>query len=256
MSADIVTLEVSDFIAVVTLNRPPVNALNWAMRERLVSVFDEISERPDVRVAVLTGAGKVFCSGADLKDRPDPSRPGSFLSHNRITRETGNSIRECAKPVIAAVNGAALGAGLGLMASCDIYLASDEAVFGMPEINVGLAGGASMLRTLFGRSTLRRMFYTGIRLSADELYRRGIIEMCTSRDDLMPEAMKIAKEIAAKSPLAIGYAKQATNMVDLMPQRDAYRFEQNFTMALSRTEDAQEARRAFLEKREPVFKGR
>lgn len=256
MSEDIVTLEVSDFVAVVTLNRPPVNALNWAMRERIVSVFDEISERSDIRVAVLTGAGKVFCSGADLKDRPDPAKPGSFLGHNRITRETGNSIRECAKPVIAAINGAALGAGMGLMAACDIYLASEEAVFGMPEINVGLAGGASMLRTLFGRSTLRRMFYTGIRLPAEELYRRGVIEACTSRDELLPEAMKIAKEIAAKSPLAINYAKQATNMVDLMPQRDAYRFEQNFTMALSRTEDAQEARRAFLEKREPVFKGR
>ena len=180
MSDDIVTLEVSDFIAVVTLNRPPVNALNWAMRERIVTVFDEISERADIRVAVLTGAGKVFCSGADLKDRPDPSRPGSFLGHNRITRETGNSIRECAKPVIAAVNGAALGAGMGLMASCDIYLAAEEAVFGMPEINVGLAGGASMLRTLFGRSILRRMFYTGIRLPAQELYRRGIIEACVS----------------------------------------------------------------------------
>ncbi|MDQ8730754.1 enoyl-CoA hydratase/isomerase family protein [Bradyrhizobium sp. LHD-71] len=256
MSADIVKLEVSDFIALVTLNRPPVNALDWAMRERIVEVFDEISERDDVRVAVLTGAGKVFCSGADLKDRPDASRPGAFLSHNRITRETGNSIKECNKPVIAAINGAALGAGLGLMAACDIYLAAEEAVFGMPEINVGLAGGASMLRTLFGRSITRRMFFTGLRLPAAELYRRGIIEACTTREQLVPEAMKIAKEIASKSPLAIAYAKQATNMVDLMPQRDAYRFEQNFTMALSKTEDAKEARQAFLEKREPVFKGR
>lgn len=256
MSADIVKLEVSDYIALVTLNRPPVNALDWAMRERLVEVFDEISERSDIRVAVLTGAGKVFCSGADLKDRPDPTKPGAFLSHNRITRETGNSIRECNKPVIAAVNGAALGAGLGLMASCDIFVAAEEAVFGMPEINVGLAGGASMLRTLFGRSISRRMFFTGIRLTAAELYRRGIIEACTTREQLVPEAMKIAQEIASKSPLAIGYAKQASNMVDLMPQRDAYRFEQNFTMALSKTEDAKEARQAFLEKREPVFKGR
>lgn len=256
MSADIVKLEVSDYIALVTLNRPPVNALDWAMRERIVEVFDEVSERDDIRVAVLTGAGKVFCSGADLKDRPDASRPGAFLSHNRITRETGNSIRECNKPVIAAINGAALGAGLGLMASCDVYLAAEEAVFGMPEINVGLAGGASMLRTLFGRSISRRMFFTGLRLPAMELYRRGIIEACTTREQLLPEAMKIAKEIASKSPLAIAYAKQATNMVDLMPQRDAYRFEQNFTMALSKTEDAKEARQAFLEKREPVFKGR
>ena len=256
MSADIVTLEVSDYIALVTLNRPPVNALDRAMRERIVAVFDEISERGDVRVAVLTANGKVFCSGADLKDRPDATQHGAFHSHNRITRETGNSIRECAKPVIAAVNGAALGAGLGLMASCDIYLASEEAVFGMPEINVGLAGGASMLRTLVGRSLLRRMFYTGLRVTAAEFYRRGIIEACTSSQDLVPEAMKIAKEIASKSPIAMNYAKQAANMVDLVPQRDAYRFEQNITMTLSKTEDAKEARQAFLEKRDPVFKGR
>jgi hypothetical protein len=88
MSGDIVTLEVSDHIALVTLNRPPVNALNRAMRERIVSIFDEISERRDVRVAILTGAGKVFCSGADLKDRPDATQIGAFHSHNRITRET------------------------------------------------------------------------------------------------------------------------------------------------------------------------
>jgi enoyl-CoA hydratase len=256
MSADIVTLEVADHVALVTLNRPPVNALDRAMRERLVAVFDEVSERDDIRVAVLTGAGKVFCSGADLKDRPDPGKAGAFHSHNRITRETGNSIRECAKPVIAAVNGAALGAGLGLMSSCDIFLACEEAVFGMPEINVGLAGGASMLRTLFGRSTVRYMFYTGARLPAAELYRLGVLHACTSREALVPEAMKIAREIASKSPIAVAYAKQATNMVDLMPQRDAYRFEQNITMTLSKTEDAREARNAFLEKRAPVFKGR
>lgn len=256
MSSDIVKLEVADHIALVTLNRPPVNAFNRELRERVIAVFDEISERDDVRVAVLTGAGKVFCAGADLKDRPDPSRLGAFHSHNRVTRETGNAIRECAKPVIAAVNGHALGAGLGLMAACDIFLASENATFGMPEIDVGLAGGASMLRTLFGRSLTRRMFYTGIRISAAELYRRGVIEACTAPEDLLPEAMKIAAEIASKSPLAIAYAKQAVTMVDLMPQRDAYRFEQNFTMALSRTEDAKEARMAFIEKRRPVFKGR
>jgi len=256
MAADIVTLEVADHIALVTLNRAPVNALDRAMRERIVEVFDEVSERADIRVAVLTGAGKVFCSGADLKDRPDPGRIGAFHSHNRITRETGNSLRECAKPVIAAINGAALGAGLGLMSSCDIFLACEEAVFGMPEINVGLAGGVSMLRTLFGRSMVRYMFYTGARLPAAELYRLGVLHACTTREALLPEAMKVAREIAAKSPIAIAYAKQAANMVDLMPQRDAYRFEQNITMALAKTDDAQEARRAFLEKRTPVFKGR
>lgn len=251
-----VKLEVSDFVALVTLDRPPVNALDRAARARIVQVFDEISDRDDIRVAVLTAAGKTFCAGADLKDRPDPERKGDFLDHNRITRETNNSIRECMKPVIAAVNGPALGAGLGLMAACDVFYASENAVFGMPEIDVGLAGGASMLKTLFGRSTMRRMFLTGVRLSAAELYRRNIIEEVTSPEELVPTAMATAREIASKSPIAITHAKQACNMVDLMPQRDAYRFEQNITVALSKTEDAREARMAFLEKRKPVFKGR
>src|SRR5687768_8928014 len=104
-SDDIVTLEVADHIAVVTLNRPPVNAVNAAVRDRLIEIFDAVTDRDDIRVAVLTGNGKVFSAGADLKDRPDPRTPGAYWRHNRTTRETGNAIKECAKPVIAAVNG-------------------------------------------------------------------------------------------------------------------------------------------------------
>ncbi|WP_454914365.1 enoyl-CoA hydratase/isomerase family protein [Variovorax gossypii] len=251
-----INLEVSDHIAVIRLDKPPVNALDRATRRRLIEIFDEVSERADVRVAILTGTGRFFCSGADLKDRPDAEKAGDFLDHNRWTRETGNAIRECAKPVIAAVNGPALGAGFGLMAACDIFLASEDATFAMPEINVGLAGGVSMLRTMFGRSFTRRMFFTGMKVSAAELYRRGVLDEVVTAGELMPLAMEIAQEIASKAPMAVAYAKQAANMMDLMPQRDGYRFEQNITMALSRTEDAQEARKAFLEKRKPVYKGR
>lgn len=251
-----INLEVSDHIAVIRLDKPPVNALDRATRRRLIEIFDEVSERADVRVAILTGTGRFFCSGADLKDRPDAEKAGDFLDHNRWTRETGNAIRECSKPVIAAVNGPALGAGFGLMAACDIFLASEDATFAMPEINVGLAGGVSMLRTMFGRSFTRRMFFTGMKVSAAELYRRGVLDEVVPAGELMPLAMEIAQEIASKAPMAVAYAKQAANMMDLMPQRDGYRFEQNITMALSRTEDAQEARKAFLEKRKPVYKGR
>jgi len=256
MSNPIVRLDVTGGVALVTLDRPPVNALSREMRRRIVATFDEISARDDIRCAVLTGAGKTFCAGADLKDRPDPESPGDFLEHNRITRETGNAIRECAKPVIAAVNGAALGAGLGLAAACDILYAAEEATFGMPEINVGLAGGASMLRTIFGRSTARRMFFTGQRLTARELLARNVLEDVVPAGELLPVTMELAREIARKAPLAIVFAKRAANMVEVMPQRDAYRFEQEFTMTLAKTEDAKEARAAFLEKREPVFKGR
>ena len=256
MSDQFVRMDVADGVALVTMDRAPVNALSRAMRRQMVATFDAISEREDIRCAVLTGANGVFCAGADLKDRPDANVAGDFLEHNRITRETGNAIRECAKPVIAAINGAALGAGFGLAAACDILYASDNATVGMPEINVGLAGGASMLKTVFGRSTLRRMFFTGQRLTAQDLLRRNVIEEVLPQDDLVPHAMALAREIATKAPLALVYAKRAANMVDVMPQRDAYRFEQEFTMALSKTEDAREARMAFLEKRAPVFKGR
>jgi enoyl-CoA hydratase len=256
MSSDVVTLEVADHVAVATLNRPPVNAINTEVRERLIEIFDAATDRSDIRVVVLTAQGKVFSAGADLKARPDAAKPGSYWHHNRMTRETGNAIKECTKPVIAAVNGAALGAGFGLMAACDIMLASENAVFGMPEIDVGLAGGAAMLSQLFSRSFVRRLMFTGDRLPAAELYRLGILDSVWPSDQLLPEAMKLAARIATKSPLGIKHAKTSCNLVELMPPKDGYRFEQNFTYELSKTEDAQEARRAQLEKRAPVFKGR
>jgi len=256
MSAELVKLAVKDYVATVTLDHPPVNALNGALREQIIAAFDAITDREDIRVAILTGAGKSFCAGADLKDRPNVELPGAYGRHNRITRETTNAIRECEKPVIAAVNGAALGAGLGLMAACDIMLASENAVFGMPEINVGLAGGATTLRALFGRSRMRRMLYTGCRIPAAELYRLGIIECCVPLERLMDEATAIAREIADKSPLGIKYAKLSANLTELTPSREVYRFEQGYTVALAKTDDAREAKQAFLEKRKPEFKGR
>ena len=256
MTAEIVTLEVRDYIAVATLDRPPVNAMNWAMRDRIIEIMDQANDREDIRVVVLTGAGNIFCAGADLKERPDASNPGQFNWHNRLTRESFNCIKECSKPVVCAVNGAALGAGLALMAFCDIMLASDNAIFGMPEIDVGLAGGAAMLHEMFGKSKMRRLMMTGQRIPASELYRLGVIEACVPRAELLAEAMAIATEIAGKSPLGIKYAKTSCNMVELMPAKDAYRFEQNFTYELSKTEDAAEARKAMLEKRKPVYKGR
>ena len=256
MTSDAVTLAVNDFVAVATLNRPPVNAVNSEMRDRLIEIFDAATDRDDIRVVVLTAQGKVFSAGADLKQRPDPARSGDYWRHNRLTRETGNAIKECTKPVIAAVNGAALGAGFGMMAACDIMMASETAVFGMPEIDVGLAGGAAMLNQLLGRSFTRRLMFTGDRLPAAELYRLGVIDSVWPPEQLLPEALKMAERIAGKSPLGIKYAKTSCNLVELMPPKDGYRFEQSFTYELSKTEDAIEARRAQLEKRKPVFKGR
>ena len=252
-----IRLEVKDYIATVVMDRPPVNAQNAQFRTELTWVFDSISDRDDVRVAILTGTGNMFSAGADMKERPGlVKEPGDYHRHNRVTRECFYSIKECTKPVIAAVNGPAMGAGYALMVFCDILLASDNAFVNMPEIDVGLSGGMRMLRELFPRSKARRMFFTGHRVSAQELYRLGVIEACVPREQLLEEAMKIAREIASKSPLAMRYAKDDANTVEEMSVRDAYRYEQNITVALSKTEDAREAQLAFIEKRKPQFKGR
>ena len=257
MELETVRLSISDSIATVVMDRPPVNAQNAQMRAELTWVFDTISERDDVRVAILTGTGNMFSAGADIKERPNVVKePGDYLRHNRVARECFYSIKECAKPVIAAVNGPAMGAGYALMVFCDIMLASENAFVSMPEIDVGLSGGARMLLELFPKSKARRMFFTGCRVPAAELYRLGVIEACVPRERLMGEALAIAREIAAKSPLAMRYAKDDINTIEELSLRDAYRYEQNITIALSKTEDAREAQLAFIERRPPVFKGR
>ncbi|CAH1690434.1 Enoyl-CoA hydratase [Hyphomicrobiales bacterium] len=257
MDFELYRLHVEDGIAVVTFDRPPVNAQNRQSREELVALFDALSDWEDVRVVILTGAGKTFSAGADVKERVNlHAKPGDYLRHNRLTREYFYAVSDCEKPVIAAVNGPAIGAGFALMLACDIMLASDDAFFVMPEIDVGLAGGARFLMEHFGRSKSRTMYFTGRRQSPQELYRLGVIEAVVPRDRLMDEAMSIAREIAAKSPIAVRRIKKAFNVVSEMPVRDGYRFEQTVTVDLSQTEDAQEAQRAFVEKRKPVFTGR
>ena len=250
-------LDIADGIATVTFDRPPVNAQNRRTRDELIRIFDEISDRDDIRVAILTGAGNMFSAGADLKERVDlVHEPGDYVRHNRSVREFFYAVTDCTKPVIAAVNGPAIGAGFVLMLACDIMLASDNAYFSMPEINVGLAGGARFLMEHVARSRVRSMYFTGRRVPAAELYRLGVIEACPPREKLMEAALDIAREIAAKSPLAIRHIKRALNTIEELPVRDAYRFEQSVTVELSHTEDAREAQRAFVEKRKPVFKGR
>lgn len=249
-------LEVLDGVATVTFDRPPVNAQNRRSREELTWVFDTLSDRDDVRAVILTGARDIFSAGADIKERVGiAAEAGDYIRHNRLTRESFYSVTDCAKPVIGAINGPAIGAGYAVMACCDILLASENAFVQMPEIDVGLAGGAKFLE-LFPRSKARMMFFTGRRVPAQELYRLGVIEACVPSAELMDAAMAIARDIASKSPIAVTRAKRAFNTVEEMPLRDGYRFEQTVTVELSKTEDTREAQRAFVEKRKPVFKGR
>jgi enoyl-CoA hydratase len=250
-------LEVADFVATVTLDRPPVNAQNRAMREEIVRVFDELHDRDDVRAVVLTGAGKAFSAGADLKERPNiAGNPGAYPRHNRLTRAVFDSVMECGKPVIAAVNGLAIGAGCVLALCADIILAAEDAYLSMTEVDVGLAGGVKHVRRHFGESDARLMIYTARRITGPELLRTNVASACLPRDQLLAAAQGIGREIAGKVPLAIQAAKKSFQVTEYMPLHEGYRFEQSQTVALASTEDTQEAWRAFAEKRKPVFKGR
>jgi enoyl-CoA hydratase len=256
MSYECFKIEVADQVAVVTMDRPPVNAQNRRFRDEIIAIFDELSERDDVRAVILTGAGKVFSAGADIKERRGiTTEAGYYRQHNRVTRESFYAILECEKPVIGAINGPALGAGLALVAVCDILVASESAVLGMPEIDVGLMGGAKYVNMLFPRSKARRMLLTGQRVDGRDLFRLGVVEACVAPDELIDAAKEIAAEIASKSPLAVKVTKETLNTTDNLGLRDGYRYEQDLTVSMSKTDDAKEAQAAFVEKRKPNFTG-
>jgi enoyl-CoA hydratase len=249
--------ELNGHVAVLTLNSPPVNALTRTLNDELTLALDRISEMDEVRAVVLTGAGKVFCAGADLKGRASVIKgPGDLPAHSRRTRECFHAIRECAKPVVIAINGAALGSGVAMAASSDILVASEKASLGLPEVDVGLLGGCRHAMRLFSHSRLRRMALTGMRVGGAELYRLGIVEACTTPEELMPTAMEIAQSIASKSPVSTRMGKHTLNVIEDMSLRDGYRYEQDMTAQIGKTDDAKEAQRAFAEKRAPVFTGR
>lgn len=248
-------VEVADYVATVTLARPPVNAQNRRFREEIIAIFDALSDRTDVRAVVLTGDGKTFSAGADLKERPGLGEEiGAYPRHNRLVRGSFDAVMECEKPVIAAINGAAIGAGCVLALCCDILIASESAYLAMTEVDVGLAGGVSHVRRFFGVSDARLLIYTARRMTGPELYRMGVVSACVPADALLQTARGIAQEIAAKSPLAVRAAKRSFNVTENMPLRDAYRFEQSQTVALASSEETKEAQRAFAEKRKPSFK--
>lgn len=251
------TVTIADHVATLTMNAPPVNALTRTLNDELTLALDRISEMDEVRAVVLTGEGKVFCAGADLKGRAEVIKgPGDLRAHSRRTRECFHAIRECAKPVVVAVNGAALGSGLAMVASADIIVVSEKASLGLPEVDVGLLGGCRHAMRLFSHSRLRRMALTGMRVGGAELYRLGVAEACTTPDELLPAALEIAHTIASKSPVSTRMGKHTLNVIEDMSLRDGYRYEQDMTAQIGKTEDAKEAQLAFREKRPPVFTGR
>lgn len=254
MQLETCKLEVADGVATVTMARPPVNAQNRRFRDEIIWLFDSLSDRDDVRVVILTAEGKVFSAGADIKERRDlVKEPGDYISHNRVTREFFFAVADCTKPVICAVNGPAIGAGFALMLYCDIMLASEDAWFQMPEIDVGLAGGGKLMMEHLSRSWGRLIYFTGRKVPASELYRLGVISACLPAGELLPEARKIAGEIASKSPRAVKWIKRGFQVAEDLPFREAYRYEQSITHDLSETADTKEAQSAFVEKRKATY---
>jgi enoyl-CoA hydratase len=240
----------------VTLDRPPVNAMTIALYREIADTFDAVSKRSDVNCVVLTAAGtKAFCAGLDLKEflaakvEDDPARAA-------IVRRMFRSVRECAIPVIVAVNGPALGAGCVLASVCDIRLASENATFGLPEINAGRAGGGAHMMRHLPQGLVRRMFFTGKPITAQEAHRFGFVDQIQSPNELFSAAHALAAAIAEKAPLGLRLGKQALNEAEFLPVDEGYALEQRYSTQLMNTEDAREATRSVLEKRVPEFKGR
>jgi len=244
-------------VATVLITAPPVNAQDRLFREEIVRLFDILGAEPDVRAIILTGDGRAFSAGADISERAAlATEPGGYGRHNRLVRSAFDAVLECTKPVIAAVNGAAIGAGSVLALCCDILLVSETAFLSMTEVDVGMAGGVRHVMRAFPPSDARLLIFTARRVYGPDLYRMNVASLCTAPDQLLVEAQKIATEIAGKAPLAVVAAKRSFGLTEEMPLRDGYRYEQTQTAALALTEDTQEALKAFAEKRKPVFKGR
>jgi enoyl-CoA hydratase len=245
-----------DGITEVVLNHPPVNALDSRGWFELADTFRRLSRDPATRVVVLRAEGRGFCAGVDVKEL---QRDGRLITEvNRGCYESFAAIYECEVPVIAAVHGFCLGGGIGMAGASDVVIASDDASFGLPEIDRGALGAATHLMRMFGMQKTRRMLYTGEPIPAAEAQRLGGVERVVPRAELRAAARELAAKIASKSPKAVRLAKWSLNGIELLDIKKSYRFEQGFTLELYTSPDSQEARDAFVEKRESDFerKGR
>ena len=256
--------EVKDGIATLTLNRPErLNALGDTLREDLLDGVTRAAQDAEVRVIVLTGAGKGFCSGGDVKAMSERKESGSgrpVMEKVAPGRDrTVQALRDAPKPVIAAVNGAAAGAGFNLALCCDIRLASTAAKFSQAFVKRGLHpdwGGTYFLPRVVGTAKACELIFTGAIIDADEALELGIVSAVHAPEELMPAALALARKIADGPPIAIRLAKRGIyhNLeCDLRQALEYETFAQNICFD---TEDAAEGIRAFVDKRAPSFRGR
>jgi enoyl-CoA hydratase len=249
-------VQTGESVAVVTMARPPVNAVSQPMYAEIKAVFAGIEDHaPGARAVVLVGQGKHFCGGNDLDEFRSLSPENSGV-RSMAVREAFWSIYEAPLPVIAAVRGVAVGTGVALAASCDLVVAAEGARFALPEIGVGVMGGAKHLSRLVPQAVVRRMHYTADMVPVEDLVQYGGIAEVVPSEQLEEAALALAHRITRHSPVAIKMAKRSLNQIEYMDLKAGYQFEQSLTGELSRYEDSKEAVRAFFERREPQYTGR
>jgi enoyl-CoA hydratase len=236
----------SDGIAEVVMNCPPVNALTVAGWFELADKIQALGQDPAVRVVVLRAEGRGFNAGVDIKEMQNTEGFSALIGANKGCFAAFAAVYDCAVPVISAVHGFCLGGGIGLVGNSDVIVASDDAYFGLPEVERGALGAATHLARLVPQHKMRQMVYTATNVTAAELLHYGSVARVVPKAELIGAAREIATSIAAKSPTVIRAAKESLNGIDLWDVKRSYRFEQGFTMELNLSGVSDELRDDFV----------
>ncbi|MED3692073.1 enoyl-CoA hydratase-related protein [Peribacillus butanolivorans] len=251
--------EIKDKVAVVTINRPPVNPLNTQVFQELSIVFDELEANEDVRAIVLTGSGeKAFVAGADINEMASLDHVGINMM-NKTSRTVYTKIENVTKPVIAALNGMALGGGLELALACDLRISSDRAKFAFPEVGLGIipgGGGTQRLQKIVGQGVAKELLYFGDMIDAQRALDLHIVNKLVAAGEVLETAKEWAGKLAKKPPVALQMVKTAVNAGGNTDLESGLIIESVcFGNAFS-TEDRKEGLKAFVEKRDPIYSGR
>ena len=240
-------------IAEVVVDVPPVNALTVRGWYDLADAVTQAGRDPEVRVVVLRAEGRGFNAGVDIKEMQATEGFSALLGANKGCYAAFAAVYDCEVPVIAAVNGFCLGGGIGLVGNADVIVAGEDATFGLPEVDRGALGAATHLSRLVPQHLVRAMVYTAKPATAAQLHAFGSVHSVVPRAELRAAALALAAEIAAKSPTIIRAAKASLNGIDPWDVKRSYRFEQGFTFELNLSGVADEARDAFVDKRDATF---
>lgn len=242
---------IADGIAELVIDRPPVNALDDAGWHSLADEILRLGSDPGARVIVIRAEGRGFCAGVDIKELD--AHPEKIISVNAGNYRSFEAVHRNPLPVIVAVHGFVLGGGIGLAGAADIVVASEDATFGVPEVDRGAMGGGAHLQRLFPVQKVRMMYFTGDLITAAEAHRLGAVERVVPKEQLREAALVIARKIASKSTAMIRLAKESLSGIEDGNLETKYRWEQGFTLQAYASKDSAETRRAFVEKREANF---